>query len=126
MNHNKIGERVRKIRKKILKQSIEEFAEELNVSKDTISRLENATSKVTNIEVFLKISEISGYTLDELLFDNKETPEKERILRRINYILNILSKEELEYICGSLNLFVRFEHRNQVKTLKDIKDEIKK
>ena len=126
MNHNKIGERIRKIRKKVLKQSIEEFAEELNVSKDTISRLENATSKVTNIEVFLKISEISGYTLDELLFDNKETPEKERIIRRINYILNILSKDELEYICGSLNLFARFEHRNQVKTLKDIKDEIKK
>lgn len=126
MNHNKIGERVRKIRKKILKQSMEEFAEELNVSKDTISRLENATSKVTNIEVFLKISEISGYTLDELLFDNKETPEKARIIRRINYILNILSKDELEYIYGSLNLFTRFEHRNQVKTLQEIKKEGKK
>jgi len=126
MNHNIIGEKVRKIRKKDLKQTIEEFAEEIGVSTDTISRLENATANVTNIEIFLRISEISGYTLDELLLDNKETPEKDKIIRRINYILGVLSKDELEYICGSIKNFVRFEHRNQVKTLKKIKDGINK
>ena len=58
MDHNKIGEKVRKIRKKQLKQTIEEFAEEIGVSTDTISRLENATAKVNNIEVFIRISEV--------------------------------------------------------------------
>jgi len=126
MDHNKIGEKVRKIRKKQLKQTIEEFAEEIGVSTDTISRLENATAKVNNIEVFIRISEVSGYTLDELLLDTKETHENEKIMRRINYILSVLSKDELEYICGSINHFVRYEHRNKVKTLKQIKEEIKK
>lgn len=48
------------------------------------------------------------------------------MIRRINYILSVLSQEELEYICGSINQFVRFNHRNQVKTLKEIKDEFNK
>lgn len=76
MNYNKIGEKIRKIREKELKQTREEFAEEIGISIHTAARLENATSKVNNIEVFLRISEISGYTLDELLLDNKETKEK--------------------------------------------------
>lgn len=122
MNHNEIGERVRKIRKKELKQTIEEFAEAVGVSIDTISRLENATTKVTNIEIFIRIAEISGYTLDELLLNSKETTGKEKIIKRINYILSVLSKEELEYICGSINQFIRFTHRNQVKTLKEIRN----
>lgn len=126
MNYNKIGEKIRKIREKELKQTREEFAEEIGISIHTAARLENATSKVNNIEVFLRISEISGYTLEELLLDNKETKEKEKIIRRINYILSILSQEELEYICGSINQFVRFNHRNRVKTLKEIKDEFNK
>ena len=126
MNYNKIGEKIRKIREKELKQTREEFAEEIGISIHTAARLENATSKVNNIEVFLRISEISGYTLDELLLGNKETKEKEKIIRRINYILSVLSQEELEYICGSINQFVRFNHRNQVKTLKEIKDEFNK
>ena len=126
MNYNKIGEKIRKIREKELKQTREEFAEEIGISIHTAARLENATSKVNNIEVFLRISEISGYTLDELLLDNKETKEKEKMIRRINYILSVLSQEELEYICGSINQFVRFNHRNQVKTLKEITDEFNK
>ena len=126
MNYNKIGEKVRNIREKELKKTREEFAEEIGISIHTAARLENATSKVNNIEVFLRISEISGYTLDELLLDSKETKDKEKIIRRINYILSILSKDELEYICGSINQFVRFNHRNKVKTLKDIKKEINK
>lgn len=126
MNYNKIGEKVRNIREKELKKTREEFAEEIGISIHTAARLENATSKVNNIEVFLRISEISGYTLDELLLDSRETKDKEKIIRRINYILSILSKDELEYICGSINQFVRFNHRHKVKTLKDIKQESKK
>lgn len=78
------------------------------------------------MEVFLRISEISGYTLEELLLDNTTTKEKERIIRRINYILNVLSEDELEYICENITQFVRFNHKKQVKTLGEIKKELKK
>lgn len=126
MNYNKIWEKIRNIRENELKQTREEFAEEIGVSIHTVARLENATSKVNNMEVFLKISEVSGYTLEELLLDNTTTKEKERIIRRINYILNVLSEDELEYICGNITQFVRFNHRDQVKTLGEIKKELKK
>lgn len=126
MNYNKIGEKIRNIREKELKQTREEFAEEIGISIHTAARLENATSKVNNMEVFLKISEISGYTLEELLLDNTTTKEKERIIRRINYILNVLSEDELEYICGNITQFVRFNHKDQVKTLGEIKNDLKK
>ena len=126
MNYNKIGEKIRNIREKELKQTREEFADEIGISIHTAARLENATSKVNNMEVFLKISEVSGYTLEELLVDNTTTKEKERIIRRINYILNVLSEDELEYICGNITQFVRFNHRDQVKTLEEIKKELKK
>lgn len=126
MNYNKIGEKIRNIRENELKQTREEFAEEIGISIHTAARLENATSKVNNMEVFLKISEVSGYTLEELLVDNTTTKEKERIIRRINYILNVLSEDELEYIYGNITQFVRFNHRDQVKTLEEIKKELKK
>lgn len=126
MNYNKIGKKIRNIRENELKQTREEFAEEIGISIHTAARLENATSKVNNMEVFLKISEVSGYTLEELLLDNATTKEKERIIRRINYILNVLSEDELEYICGNITQFVRFNHRDQVKTLEEIKKELKK
>lgn len=126
MNYNKIGEKIRNIRENELKQTREEFAEEVGISIHTASRLENATSKVNNMEVFLRISEISGYTLEELLLDNTTTKEKERIIRRINYILNVLSEDELEYICENITQFVRFNHKKQVKTLGEIKKELKK
>ena len=77
MNYNKIGEKIRSIRENELKQTREEFAEEIGISIHTAARLENATSKVNNMEVFLKISEVSGYTLEELLLDNTTTKEKE-------------------------------------------------
>lgn len=63
-----------------MRQTIEEFAEEIGVSKDTISRLENATASVNNIEIFIRISEVSGHTLDELLLDNKETSDKDKVI----------------------------------------------
>lgn len=126
MNRNIIGERVRQIRKKELRQTIEEFAEEVGVSKDTITRLENATGNVNNIEVFLRISEVSGHTLDELLLDNKETNEKDKIIRRINYTLNVLSKDELEYINITIKQYVMHHHRDKVNTLGDIKRKNKK
>ncbi len=125
MNYNKVGERIRKIRETELKQTREEFAEEIGISPNTLARLENASGKVTNIEFFMKISEITGYTLDELTQDNNYTKLKEKTIKKINYLLNILSVEELEYIYTNTKQFIQFCHKNEVKTLKEIKDQYK-
>lgn len=125
MNYQEIGERIRKIRKDELNKSREEFAEELGISTNTASRLENANNVVRNVEVFLKISEISGYTMEELLLGKNESTEKVKMRKRINYLLNVLSEDELEYIFITINDFIKFKHKEQVVTLKDIKNRIK-
>lgn len=125
MNYQEIGERIRKIRKDELNKSREEFAEELSISTNTASRLENANNVVRNVEVFLKISEISGYTMEELLLGQNITTEKEKIRKRINYLLNVLTEDDLEYIFTIINDFIKYKHKEDVVTLKDIKDKIK-
>ena len=125
MDYDKIGEKIRQIREKELKQTREEFAEKIGVSRHTATRLENATSKVTNIETFLKISQITGYTIEELLLQENDTKNTKRIRRKIDYILNVVSEEELEYIFVNISQFIKFTHRNEIKTLKDIKQESK-
>jgi len=125
MNYQEIGERIRKIRKEELNKSREEFAEELSISTNTASRLENANNVVRNVEVFLKISEISGYTMEELLLGQNETTEKEKVRKRINYLLNVLTEDDLEYIFTIINDFIKYKHKEDVVTLKDIKDKIK-
>lgn len=121
MNYDKIGEKIRQIREKELKKTREEFAEEIGISIHTVTRLENATSRVTNIETFLKISEITGYTIEELLLEKDDSKNSEKIRKKINYILNVLSDDELEYIYRNIHEFTRFIHKDQVTTLKDIK-----
>lgn len=125
MNYQEIGERIRKIRKEELNKSREEFAEELSISTNTASRLENANNVVRNVEVFLKISEISGYTMEELLLGQNITTEKEKTRKRINYLLNVLTEDDLEYIFTMINDFIKYKHKEDVVTLKDIKDKIK-
>ncbi len=125
MNYDKIGTKIRNIRETELKQSREEFAEEIGVSTITVARLENSTSKVNNIETYLRISEISGYTIDEIVLDKNDTKSRERLRRRIEYFLNVMSDEELEYTLGNIHRFLTFTHRNQVNTLKDIKNKMK-
>lgn len=126
MNYDKIGARVRTIREKDLKKSREEFAEEIGVSTTTIARLENSTSKVSNLETFIKISEISGYSLDEIVLDkNDNIKTNESLKKRINYFLNTMSKDELEYTLSNISNFVKFSHKDKIKTLKDIKNNLK-
>lgn len=125
MDYDKIGENIRQIREKEIKKTREEFAEEIGVSIHTITRLENATSKVTNVEIFLKISEITGYTTEELLLQKDDSKNKEKIRRKIDYILNVISEEELEYIYVNISQFIKFTHRDEIKTLKEIKKENK-
>ena len=126
MDYEQIGNKVRMIRETELKKSREEFAEELGISIDTVNRLETAKSEVRNVEIFIKVSELTGYTLEELLLDKNINNKTEKVIRKINYVLNILSDEELEYVYNNINQFVKFVHRNELKTLKDIKKEIKK
>ena len=107
----------------------EEFrgsVEEIGISPITLTRLENASGKVTNIEFFLKIAELTGYTLDELTQDiNNYSKEKEKAIKKINYLLNIVSVEELEYIYANTKQFIQFCHQNEIRTLKDIKEDSK-
>lgn len=126
MDYDKIGEKIRRIREKELKLTREEFAEEISVSIQTATRLENATSKVNNIETFLRISEITGYTIEELLLEKNDSKNRERIKRKIDYLLNVVSEEELEYIYVNINQFIKFTHRNEITTLKYIKEKSKK
>lgn len=125
MDYDKIGEKIRRIREKELKLTREEFAEEISVSIQTATRLENATSKVNNIETFLRISEITGYTIEELLLEKNDSKNRERIKRKIDYLLNVVSEEELEYIYVNINQFIKFTHRNEITTLKYIKEKSK-
>ena len=87
MNYKEVGERIRKIRETELNMTREKFAEEIGISLNTLVRLENASGNVTNIEFFIRIAEITGYTLDELTQEGKQ---------------------------------------KEIKTLKEIKDDIKK
>lgn len=125
MDYGKIGENIRQIREKEIKKTREEFAEEIGVSIHTITRLENATSKVTNVEIFLKISEITGYTIEELLLQKDDSKNREKIRRKIDYLLNVVSEEELEYIYVNISQFIKFTHRDEIRTLKEIKQENK-
>lgn len=125
MDYDKIGEKIRRIREKELKLTREEFAEEISVSIQTATRLENATSRVNNIETFLKISEITGYTIEELLLEKDDSKNRERIKRKIDYLLNVISEEELEYIYVNINQFIKFTHKNEITTLKNIKEKSK-
>lgn len=126
MDYEQIGNNIRIIRETKLNKTREEFAEELGVSVDTINRLETAKAEVRNIELFIKISKLTGYTLEELLFNKNTSKNNEKNIRKINYILNVLSDEELGYVYNNINQFVKFIHRDELKTLKDIKKEIKK
>lgn len=125
MDYGKIGANIRNIRETELKQTREEFAEEIGISPITIARLENGTSRVTNVETFFKISEISGYTIEELLLKKNDIKNREKIRRKINYLLNVVSEDELEYIFVNISSFIRFTHRKEVNTLKDIKEKSK-
>lgn len=125
MNYDKIGEKIRQIREQELKQTREEFAEEIGISLQTAVRLESTNSKVNNIEIYVRISQITGYTIEELLLLKDDTRAKERIRRKINYILNVLSEDELEYIYTDINNFVKFTHRFDIKSLEEIKKDIK-
>lgn len=70
----------------------------------------------------MKISEITGYTLEELLLQKEDNKNREKIRRKIDYVLNVISEEELEYIFMNISQFIKFLHRKEINTLKNIKE----
>jgi len=126
MNYSEIGERIFKIRKKELKLSREKFAELVGFSCDTIKRVEtgNLNKNVKNVEVYLRIAQVSGYTLEELLLGKNFQNKRNRTKKKIEYILNVMSDEELEFIDAEIEMFMRFRHKEMVNTLKDIKKKL--
>lgn len=127
MDYTKVGERIRKIREKELNKTQEEFAEEVGISQNTLYRIETAARRVSNIEFFIRISEITGYSIEELTQDYENGKSKEKIIKKINYLLNVSTVEELEYIFANTRQFLQFSHRNQneQKSLKEIKNQLK-
>ena len=123
MDHKIIGEKIRNIREKELKITREQFAEEIGISIITLSRLENASQNVTNIEIFIKIAQITGYSLEHLLELEKPKQINKKITR-INYFLTVLNEKELNYIVDFINRYIKFHCHSNIRTLKEIKKEI--
>lgn len=121
MNYEIIGRKVKEIREKQLKQTQEEFADLIGVSVNTIRRMENATSNVNNIEIYLEICKLSGYTMEELLSENTDNIHSKRMKRKINYILNSLTLEELDYVYFSLTKFLSIFHKDKIRMFKNVK-----
>ena len=108
MDYTRIGNKIRKIRENELHLTREEFAEEIGISIDTASRLENSTHTVSKIDIFIKISELSGYTLDEILNENNFPKEKIRYKRKIDNLLKTATPEELKYIYYNIKELFKF------------------
>ena len=125
MDFEKSAQLIRKIRETELKQSREKFAEAMDISPTTAYRLESANKKVTNVEIFMKFYELTGYTVEEILLGKEKSNNKNRLRKRIDFILNVASEEELEYIYNEINGFMKFVHKDETRTLKDIKKNIK-
>ena len=127
MDYSEIGKRIREIRENELKLTREEFAEKLGLSNSTLARLENPSNeqKVTNVETYFRIAQITGYSVEELMVGIYSNSSKNREIKRINYLLNVLSKQELEYIFKSTQEFVKYIHKEDIRTLKEIKKDLK-
>ena len=96
MDYLLTGEYIRRIREIELKKGKEEFAEELGISLHTLNRLENAERKVTNIEIFEKISKMSGHPLDQIIkASNNSTPNKEILISKIQNLLYEFNEKAL-------------------------------
>ena len=65
------------------------------------------------------------WRLVELLLQKEDSKKREKIRRKIDYILNVVSEDELEYIYVNISQFIKFTHKNEIKSLKEIKQENK-
>ena len=93
MDFTEIGNRIRKIRKS-LNLTRDEFADLLDLNQYSVSRLERGERKTLDLELILKISSRTGYSMDEIINGPLSNKRKD-LIRRINYLLNTLSDKEL-------------------------------
>lgn len=77
----------------------------------TLARLENATRKITNIEIYYKISRLTGHTLEELANDNQLVNSNLR--KKLDNLLNNTSDDELEYIYDYVRSFIGFLNKRR-------------
>lgn len=124
MDFTEIGNRIRSIRKE-LKLKREEFADLLDINPYSVSRLERGERKTLDIELLQKIAFKTGYSMDEII-NGPLSNKRKNIIKRINYLLNVLSEEELEYIFENIHKFAQFIHSDSIRNLKEIKKEINK
>lgn len=124
MDFTKIGNRIRNIRKNDLHMSREEFADLLNINPYAIARIERGERKTMDIEILQKIATQTGYPIDEIVNGDLINKRKNTI-RRINYLLNILTEDELDYQFEAIYQFARLMHSsNDIRDLKTIKKDI--
>lgn len=124
IDYKKIAEKVRFIREQH-KLSQESFSEKLGVSLTSEKRAENPSGKVANVEFYVALSKFAGISLDELLLDKKEAPEKNKTINKINYMLNHVNQDELSYIHIIIDNHMRFFHKDEYRVLKDFKKYMK-
>lgn len=125
MDYKKISEKVRVIREQQFNVSQEKFSEVLNTSPASVKRAERPSGRVSNVEFYVSLSLLSGISLDELLLDKKEVPEKNRLIKKINYMLNHVTNDELEYLYIMIDNYMKFHHKDEYRVLKSFKKYMK-
>ena len=125
MDFEQAGQLIKNIREKELKITQEQFAEKMDTSPTTVYRLETANKKVTNVEIFMKFYQLTGYTVEEILLGKITSSNRSRWRKRLDFKLDTLSEDEFEYIYNVIDNLIRLLHKDKVRTLKDIKNDIK-
>ena len=87
-----ISDKIKHIRRNLLKQTQKEFAIKIGVSRNTIKNWENALSKPTTSHL-LMIGMTSGVSLDFLIFDDVE----------LQLCTNELDEEQYQIINNLIN-----------------------
>ena len=115
-----IGKRIQFIRKNKLKLSRADFADLLNTNLSSIGKLERGEFKTIDLSLLDKISKVCNCTLDEIV--DGELDDRDYTIKKINYLLRVLDKEELIYHFNNIQNVTRLLHLNQGRTLKNIKN----
>ena len=115
-----IGKRIQFIRKNKLKLSRADFADLLNTNLSSIGKLERGEFKNIDLSLLDKISKVCNCTLDEIVYG--ELDDRDYTIKKINYLLRVLDKEELIYHFNTIQNVTRLLHLNQGRTLKNIKN----
>ena len=121
-----IAERVKEIREKQLNMSQEQLAEVLDYSLATVKRAESPSYGVVDTKFYVLLAELSGTSLDELLLGRKEPIGKKKQVKKINYLLEHVTDDELDYIYITIDNFMRFSHKDDYRVIKAFKKYMKK